>query len=76
MELELSTTTKTSSSYIETLQNAIIPFFQNLLRFHVFQQDNTSIHTSKEAMGEVDIKGINVLDWSAYSPDLNPIENR
>uniref|UniRef100_A0A8R1EFP7 DDE_3 domain-containing protein n=1 Tax=Caenorhabditis japonica TaxID=281687 RepID=A0A8R1EFP7_CAEJA len=76
MELQFITTTETSSSYIQTFQKAIVPFFQNLRHSHVFQQDNASIHTSKEAMGWLTSKGINVLDWPAYSSDLNPIENR
>uniref|UniRef100_A0A8R1I252 Tc1-like transposase DDE domain-containing protein n=1 Tax=Caenorhabditis japonica TaxID=281687 RepID=A0A8R1I252_CAEJA len=51
MELQFITTTETSSLYIETLQKVIVPFFRNRRRSHVFQQDNASIHTSKEAMG-------------------------
>uniref|UniRef100_A0A8R1I0S7 Tc1-like transposase DDE domain-containing protein n=1 Tax=Caenorhabditis japonica TaxID=281687 RepID=A0A8R1I0S7_CAEJA len=50
MELQFITTTETSSLYIETLQKVIVPFFRNRRRSHVFQQDNASIHTSKEAM--------------------------
>uniref|UniRef100_A0A8R1HUB3 DDE_3 domain-containing protein n=1 Tax=Caenorhabditis japonica TaxID=281687 RepID=A0A8R1HUB3_CAEJA len=75
MELQLIATTENSSSYIQSLQKAIVPFFRNRRRSHVFQQDTTSIHTSKEALGWLASKGINALDWPAYSPGLNPIEN-
>jgi len=41
----------------------------------IFQQDNAPIHASKETKTWLDLKKINLLEWPAYSPDLNPIEN-
>lgn len=45
----------------------------------IFLQDNAPTHTARvvqEWLGEwASAHGITILDWPAYSPDLNPIEN-
>ena len=41
----------------------------------VVQQDNEPKHTSKSVKMWFNAKKINVLEWSAHLPDLNPIEN-
>ena len=41
----------------------------------VLQMDNCRVHWSLEALQFYKDNEITVIDWSPYSPDLNPIEN-
>ena len=42
---------------------------------YYFQQDNASVHVSKDANKYFEEKNIKLLKWPVKSPDLNPIEN-
>jgi hypothetical protein len=62
--------------YVWTLSEYRLPAVH--LRFgteFVFQQDNGSIHTSNETTEFFVEHSIDKIDWSANSPDFNPIEN-
>ena len=64
-------------TYIDTLENYLIPtrdlFFGD--GEWIFQQDNAPAHTAHLVKQWFVDNNINVLQWPARSPDLNPIEN-
>lgn len=65
-----------SSKYQSVLGRYLLPFMDSQMhRDCIFQQDNARPHTAKATKEWIEREGIVCLDWPAYSPDLNPIEN-
>jgi transposase len=60
-------------SYCDALEMGLIPVLED---DYIFIQDNAPIHKSRYAMEWFEKVGVTLLlDWSPYSPDLNPIEH-
>ena len=41
----------------------------------IFQQDNARPHSARVTQDFLRQNGVNVMDWPAVSPDMNPIEH-
>ena len=67
----------TGAAYVDTLRRHAVPTFRRMYPGGDgwFQHDNATSHTSKVAKEFLAKSGMQVLDWPAQSPDINPIEN-
>jgi hypothetical protein len=65
-----------SKSYIDILNTYLLPFAPRIsCEDYIFQQDNSSVHTSKVVNNWFKSQNIKVIEWPSLSPDLNIIEN-
>ncbi len=69
--------TVNAAIYQEILEHFMLPSADKLYRDadFIYQQDLAPAHTAKGTKSWFNDHGVNVLDWPANLPDLNPIEN-
>ncbi len=69
--------TVNAAIYQEILEHFMLPSADKLYgdADFIFQQDLAPAHTAKGTKSWFNGHGVTVLDWSANSPDLNPVEN-
>lgn len=65
-----------SSVYVHILQNVLLPYAEyEMPLIWVMQQDNEPKHTSKLAKQWFSNQKVNIMEWPAQFPNVNPIEN-
>jgi transposase len=62
--------------YIQILRDQMLPWATGVFgRNFVYVQDNAPPHTARDTAAFLDQQDVEVMDWPARSPDMNPIEH-
>jgi hypothetical protein len=62
--------------YVETiLHEHVVPFANNFGDDFILQQDNCRVHTANLTLNFLQDQEIQMMEWPAMSPHLNPIEH-
>ncbi|CAD6193399.1 unnamed protein product [Caenorhabditis auriculariae] len=65
-----------SQDYQQLLAQHLLPYLRCRRRANmIFQQYNASVHASNSTLAWFAANNVVLLDWPAFSPDLNPVEN-
>jgi len=66
-----------STRHRDILRHSLIPSFRQFYPDGPwsFQQDNVRFHTTPDTITYLHNKGVTLVEWPPWSPDLNPIEN-
>jgi hypothetical protein len=70
--------TMDGKKYIEVLKDELLPETEVLIGEGLdikVMHDNAPCHTSRLVKDFLETTDLEFIDWSPYSPDLNPIEN-
>ena len=61
----------------DTYCEHIVPIIHGWIRLHpelILMQDGAPGHAAAQTLAELQDRGITLMEWPPYSPDLNPIE--
>jgi len=67
--------TLNSARYIELLGEHIVPLITRANEDFLYQHDNAPPHRAIKTKEFLNRNNIDIMDWAAKSPDLNPMEN-
>ena len=66
--------TLTGPGYVDIIKDTYLPWIQQSnVKDVILQQDNAPCHTAKVVRAFMAEKGVQTLEWSPNSADLNPI---